>query len=1417
MKATYHKIIPRFGCAVLFTATAIWPARADYNSTVQSHNPIAYWQFNETGPSPAAKKLANSGSLGSPGDAYGNGNLVTGVAGKVNNAAQFMNSGGAGFYYSHCEVPYNAGLASSVFSVELWAMPSATYFSGGLFSDGTGACVISDVNPNRSGGSRVGWIIYLDGTSQKWYPRLGLSSGYATPTTFKLVATASANVWQHLVFTYDGSVAKFYVNGVLDSSFTTSAASTGWVPNPESFLRFGGTPLPGSLYTSTADDAYYLPWDQAAPVQGNRGFDGMLDEVAIYTNVLSAPTILAHYNAATTPGSYGATVLADHPTGYWNFDEAAVSEPARSALPILANAGSALSAADATNEWGALVAQPGPGYSGFAAGDKAVAFNLAQSSLTVKAAPALQITGNITMAAWVKPLAANYVHDIIEHGFDAWGAETFLRTTRGSGYGNGAYYEVGATEGAQGLDGWYDSVLSPIPPGDFGNWVFLAGTFDGANWSLYRNGMLVGSVPPWVGNETDTGAFAVTNTWTIGSRALANSGGGNADNQGAGFFDGNNFAGSIAEPAIFNTALSALDILALYNAAKVPPVFTRALQNPGTVFKGSTVSFDFWLEGSPTLGYHWTSNGVPLSVTATNFTISNIQNGSYTIAVTATNGYGTNTTSVTFASVSAPPSITTTINPEWRFVGAPFNFTVGAGGTVPLTYFWYFGSGLVQAGASPTYSGIASLANSGNYTVIVSNETSLFATSGPVVLNAITVPGGYPGAVNSSAPIAYWRLGESSGTVAHDVIGGNDGTYYNTALGVSGYSVLDPDTAASFSGPNSYVGNINGAGTINFPGHPVFTLEAWVKAPAGSQTDEATIIAKGIGSSGTSRTEQFSLDVAAGVYRFFTYDSGTAVYEVDAGVGPNGSWQHIACVYDDQNVTGGGTNMYIYVNGNLENQRKTRAAGVINTTSAVSIGSKRLGNDPTYDGTFNGTIDEVAIYNTALSQATIQAHFAAAYGSSTAPFIAVQPTPTTNYAGLPVTLTVVAAGTQPLSYQWKRNNVDLTSASATTSELVIDPVSAADAGTYKVGITNSVSGIESISVPLAVLSAPTNPPAIPGLVVHLKFDGDLTDATGRGNNGVSINSQTNPIAGGGYVSNVVAATFAPDGKLGQAFHFATDAINTGGTTSKGTNDFYATLGVRPDLQFGSNVSFSVAYWIRLPQGYQGGDLPFFTDAAGSEGNNGFVFAPAYAYGTANPNPGVNNDPTAWLGCWSFSVYGGGNGIRVYGNNAGAYPGSINDGNWHHLVHVFDRAAGTDVTYLDGRLNNGVKQSGTTLTSAGNIDTGLPATIGQDPTGLYGESGSADIDDLGVWRKALTPLEAASIYVAAASSNLSYAYVDVSKLSIQLLSNSKVELSWAFGTLQAAGNVQGPYTNVTSAVSPYTNSVTAGHTFYRVAY
>jgi hypothetical protein len=212
--------------------------------------------------------------------------------------------------------------------------------------------------------------------------------------------------------------------------------------------------------------------------------------------------------------------------------------------------------------------------------------------------------------------------------------------------------------------------------------------------------------------------------------------------------------------------------------------------------------------------------------------------------------------------------------------------------------------------------------------------------------------------------------------------------------------------------------------------------------------------------------------------------------------------------------------MVIYINGQSQGTHPVLGGSGVNTTiSAVSIGSKRTGNDPAYDGTFNGTIDEVAIYNYPLTAAQVQDHYAAAYGTNLKPLISVQPSPTTNYAGLPAKLTVVAAGTVPLTYQWKKGGVDIDG--ATDSTLAFTPLTSGDQGTYSVGITNPVGGTNSITVNLVVLPPPTTPPDISGLVLHLPFDGTLADATGRGNNGTGIYTTTN-YGSGLSSSNIVA-------------------------------------------------------------------------------------------------------------------------------------------------------------------------------------------------------------------------------------------------------------------------------------------------------
>jgi hypothetical protein len=876
-------------------------------------------------------------------------------------------------------------------------------------------------------------------------------------------------------------------------------------------------------------------------------------------------------------------------------------------------------------------------------------------------------------------------------------------------------------------------------------------------------------------NANPLGAWDVSLPWSIGSRSLPSDA------------EGNFFGGAIDEPAIFTTALSAADISAIYNAALVSPVITQAPQNPGTVFKGSSVNLSVWAEGAPPLTYQWSSNGVPTSVTTSNITLANLESGLKTIEVAVSNPYGSVTSTVTFSVVAAPPNIVTQPQSLTRYAGVPFSFTVTAGGSTPLTYTWKLGATVVQAGPSPTFGGVAEAAAAGSYTCTVSNEAGTVDTAA-ATLTVVPVLPGISAAVIGDSPVAYWRLGEASGTAtAFDYCGGHDGTYHNATLGVPGYSVTDPDTAVGFGAINSYVGEISGT-EINFKGHVSFSLEVWANGPA-SQNDESTLIAKGAGSSGTVATEQFSIDVVGGHYRFFTRGGGNSMYAAEAPVGPNGTWQHIVAVYDD--APGGTATMQIYVNGVLAGNGTPRPAGVRDLGVPISIGSKHLGNDPNYDAYFTGTIDEVAIYAVALTSDQIANHYSAAYGANTPPTIGLHPSPVTTYVTLPATFTVAASGTVPMSYQWKKGTANI--AGATGSSYTIPGVVAGDTGDYSVVVSNPLGSVASSAAHLTVLPAPTTTVAIPGLALHLPFNNSLVDTTGRGNNGTNVLITATATNIGG------AATYVTDGKLGQALHYATELSDTNNPIYS-----YVTLGLRADLQFGADVNFSVAYWIRPPVNYIGNDLPFFTDTVGSTFGTGFVFAPAWGDDSASdPHPGG----------WAMSIFDtSGAGAGVYGDT-----GSINDGNWHHLVHVIERG-GNAVTYLDGVVANYRREGGTSFSSAGDITSGQPACIGQDPTGMYQQSGSADIDDLGVWRKALTPLEAASIYMAAQFSGQSFTSAAVLPLTIQPVGGGQLQLNWTEGfSLKAADKVTGPFTLVKGAKPGYTITPSGTAKFYRLAY
>jgi hypothetical protein len=74
-------------------------------------------------------------------------------------------------------------------------------------------------------------------------------------------------------------------------------------------------------------------------------------------------------------------------------------------------------------------------------------------------------------------------------------------------------------------------------------------------------------------------------------------------------------------------------------------------------------------------------------------------------------------------------------------------------------------------------------------------------------------------------PVAYWRLGEASGTVAADEMEANDGTYVNApTLGVAGALAGDVDTAVTLNGTTQHITAGTGAQISGS-----LTLACWVK------------------------------------------------------------------------------------------------------------------------------------------------------------------------------------------------------------------------------------------------------------------------------------------------------------------------------------------------------------------------------------------------------------------------------------------------------------------------------------------------------------------------------------------------------------------------------------------------------------
>ena len=262
----------------------------------------------------------------------------------------------------------------------------------------------------------------------------------------------------------------------------------------------------------------------------------------------------------------------------------------------------------------------------------------------------------------------------------------------------------------------------------------------------------------------------------------------------------------------------------------------------------------------------------------------------------------------------------------------------------------------------------------------------------------------------------------------------------------------------------------------------------------------------------------------------------------------------------------------------------------------------------------------------------------------------------------------------------KGNSVGYTDTSVTDGQTYYYYVKAVNSVGQSVA-SNEVNGIPT--------SSNSCMPAA-GLVGEWKFENNVLDTSGSGNNGVLS-------GGANYVS----------GKIGQALQFdgSTGAV---------------LIPNSPSLNYGSTGSFSISTWIKSTQ--SGGGGAGFGLIIDHRRNNDGTYA---GYSIEDSNG---------------TIYG-----RIRDSSAHdvatTSTSNVNDGIFHNIVFVVDRATQTEKLYIDDNL-----QSSQSIASVGDIDTAFDLYMGgtaspNTPVDFF----NGIIDQTRIYSKALSDSEIQTLF------------------------------------------------------------------------
>ncbi len=852
--------------------------------------------------------------------------------------------------------------------------------------------------------------------------------------------------------------------------------------------------------------------------------------------------------------------------------------------------------------------------------------------------------------------------------------------------------------------------------------------------------------------------------------------------------------GSLDELAIYSRALTGTEIGAHYQASrtnKLPQASFTASPNPvatntQVTFNGSAssdpdgtiVKYEWDLDGN---GTYETSTGTTPTTTSSYATEGNRQIG---LRVTDNGGAVETTTRTLVVQQNVPQaSFTATPNPVTANTQVAFNGSASfdPDGTI-VKYEWDLdGNGSYETNTGSTPTTTSSYASAGEYQVGLRVTDNSGATA--TTTRTVTVGGPYSAAIGSTPGLTdYWRLGEKSGTTFADLVGPSPATLKGgITLGTPGALEADPNTAATFDGASG-----GASANVNLSGTSQLTVEFWLNwaayandddlalelTPNFNETDGGFLVDPNAGELGG----KFGVAIGRGESRNNAYFARPSA----------GAWHHYALVLD---TTAPATQEILpYVDGkpiSFEKLNTGTGAGKF-ANSTLSFMSR---NASALFG--KGSLDEVAIYNRALSAGEINSHYLARTPNNL-PEASFTATP--NPVETDTQVSFNASGSSDpdgtiAKYEWDLDGNG--SYETNTGSTPTTTSSYAGAGEYQVGLrvtdnggataTSSVNLVVKNQPPTASFIATPNPSPIGTQVAFnasassdpdgtvTKYEWDLDGNGSYETNTGSTPTTTKRYTNGGDVTVGLRVT-DDSGETATT----TRVVNVVGSyfgavsSTPGLVDYWR-LGEKSGPTFADGVGGNAA----VTEGGIGfgapGALSGDPNAAASfDGNNGTASAKLNLSGTsqltvefwlnwaayANDDhlafeytPNFNANDGGFLVDPNAGELGGKFGVAIgrEGSRNNAYFERPSAGAWHHYTLVFDAqapAAEQVVPYVDGQPVPYEKTA--SGTGAGNFANSALYFMSRNAQTLFGKG---SLDEVAIYNRALGSSEVAAHFDA----------------------------------------------------------------------